>query len=327
MENLILSFEVVAPLFLLLCVGVLLKRLHMISEKTEKELNNLVFRCFLPLLLFYNVYTTEIYTSFQPHLIRDSRGCMRFSCRRFCVVEQNGMTGAGLLFFLFIVLTVKENSKRGVMIQGMFRSNFVLFGLPVTIALFGEAASGVASIVIGFVVPFINILSVIVLEIFRGGKINGKKILRGIVTNPLVIASLLGAILLLTGLKLPYVVEKAVSDLTKTATPLAFVVLGSSFHFSDTKKYIRLLSTGVIGKLIVYPAMAVGVAILLGFRNEQLAVILAMSASPTAVSSYTMAQQMDGDGPLAGQLVVFTTLFSILTVFLWIFGLKQGGFM
>ena len=83
----------------------------------------------------------------------------------------------------------------------------------------------------------------------------------------------------------------------------------------------------MIGKLIVYPAMAVGVAILLGFRNEQLAVILAMSASPTAVSSYTMAQQMDGDGPLAGQLVVFTTLFSILTVFLWIFGLKQGGFM
>ena len=312
MENLILSFEVVAPLFLLLCVGFLLKRLHMISEKTEKELNNLVFRCFLPLLLFYNVYTTDLSTSFQPHLILYSLLCMLFSC---------------LLFFLFIVLTVKENSKRGVMIQGMFRSNFVLFGLPVTIALFGEAASGVASIVIGFVVPFINILSVIVLEIFRGGKINGKEILRGIVTNPLVIASLLGAILLLTGLKLPYVVEKAVSDLTKTATPLAFVVLGSSFHFSDTKKYIRLLSTGVIGKLIVYPAMAVGVAILLGFRNEQLAVILAMSASPTAVSSYTMAQQMDGDGPLAGQLVVFTTLFSILTVFLWIFGLKQGGFM
>lgn len=312
MQNLVLSFNVVTPLFLLLCVGFLLKRCHMIADSTEKQLNNMVFRCFLPLLLFYNVYTTDLSTSFQPQLILFALLCM---------------LGACLLFGVLIVCTVKENCRRGVMIQGMFRSNFVLFGLPVTIALFGDEAAGIASIVIGFVVPFINILSVIVLEIFRGGKIRLRRILRGIVTNPLVLASAAGAVLLLCGVKLPYVIDKAVSDLTKVATPLAFVVLGASFHFSDTKKYLRLLITGVAGKLIIYPAIVLGIAIWMGFRDVQLAVLLSMSASPTAVSSYTMAQQMEGDDALAGQLVVYTTIFSILTVFLWIFLLKQGAFL
>ncbi len=310
MQNLILSFNVVGPLFLLLCVGFLLKRCHMMSDSTEKQLNNIVFRCFLPLLLFYNVYTTDLSSSFQPRLILFALLCM---------------LGACLLFGLFVVCTEKENRRRGVMIQAMFRSNFVLFGLPVTIALFGDEAAGVASIVIGFVVPFINILSVIVLEIFRGGKIRMRRIIRGILTNPLVLASAAGAILLICGIKLPYVVDKAVSDLTKVATPLAFVVLGASFHFSDTKKYWRQLLTGMAGKLLIYPALVLTIAILLGFRDEQLAVLLSMSASPTAVSSYTMAQQMEGDDVLAGQLVVYTTLFSILTVFLWIFLLKQAA--
>ena len=188
MQNLILSFNVVGPLFLLLCVGFLLKRCHMMSDSTEKQLNNIVFRCFLPLLLFYNVYTTDLSSSFQPRLILFALLCM---------------LGACLLFGLFVVCTEKENRRRGVMIQAMFRSNFVLFGLPVTIALFGDEAAGVASIVIGFVVPFINILSVIVLEIFRGGKIRMRRIIRGILTNPLVLASAAGAILLSCGIKLP----------------------------------------------------------------------------------------------------------------------------
>lgn len=310
MENLLVAIRVVAPLFLMLLVGVLLKRLGMIAEITEKQMNRMVFRCFLPLLLFYNIYTTSLENSFDPLLLT------------FSIIAVLAMV---ILSFVLVLATEKENSRRGVMIQAMFRSNFVLFGLPVTVSLFGQQAAGIASLVIAVVVPMFNILSVIVLEIFRGGNIQPIKILRGIITNPLVIASAIGLLFLFTGLCLPYSCEKAVADLSAVATPLAFVVLGASFHFSDTRKYRRQLTIGLLGKLVLMPALFLPIAALIGIHGPQMAVVMAMLASPTAVSSYTMAQQMDGDAPLAGQLVVFGTLFSILTVFLWVFALKQAA--
>ena len=124
-------------------------------------------------------------------------------------------------------------------------------------------------------------------------------------------------------IELPVSIEKTVSDISKIATPLAFILLGSSFKFSAFSAYIKQLLITVLGKLIIVPAIILYIAALLGFRDIELTCLLSVFASPTAVSSYTMAQQMDGDDLLAGQIVVFTSLLSIITVFLWIFILKQ----
>lgn len=311
MENLLVSFNVVAPLFLLLAVGVLLQRLGMISPQTENQMNNLVFRCFLPLLLFHNITTAQT-GNLNPRLLL-------FSAASVLVMF-------GLSFCITLPLE-KENARRGVLIQSMFRSNFVLFGLPVTVSLFGQEAAGTASLMIAVVVPLFNMLAVTDLEIFRGGAIRPGKILRGIFTNPLILASLLGLAFLFLGLRLPAFLESAVSDLAGVATPLAFVVLGASFRFSDMRNYPRQLFLGLSVRLVIFPALFLPIAADLGFRGPEMAAALAMLASPTAVSSFTMARQMGGDSSLAGQLVIFGTLLSLFTMFLWVFGLKQVGLL
>lgn len=308
MENLILSFNIVLPIFLILSLGYILKKLKILDELTTKNMNSINFKVFLPLLLFYNVYKTDLSVVFNPKLLI-------FSIISVILVF--------LLLFIIIPLLEKDNRKRGVIIQGIFRSNFVIFGVPVCEALFGQNATGVASMLIAVVVPLFNFLAVICLEIYRGGNINFKKIIKGIITNPLIIASIIGLFFIYFKIKLPTPIEKTINDISKIATPLAFILLGSSFTFSAFSVYIKQLSITILGKLIIVPGIVLYIAALLGFRNIELTCLLSVFASPTAVSSYTMAEQMDGDSILAGQIVVLTSIISIITVFLWIFILKQ----
>jgi len=180
---------------------------------------------------------------------------------------------------------------------------------------------------LGIGVPFFNIMAVISLETFRGKKPSIRKMVRGVLTNPLIIASVIGIAFYFLNIKLPTAVEKTVTDLGRVATPLALVALGGEFKFHKVKGNLKQLIISVFGKLVISPLAIVAAGIALGFRDEMLVPILLMSGAPAAVSSYTMAQQMGGDGELAGEIVVFTTGLSILTIFLWVFVLKQLGFI
>ena len=310
MENLILSFNVVLPLFLSIALGYGQRSVNMLDGATQKSLNKLCFKVFLPIYVFNNIYTTDMAMAFHPWLMALAVG---------------GIAAIFVAMMALIPRIEKENAKRGVMIQAIFRSNFVLFGLPVAVSLCGEANVGPTSLLIGFVVPMFNVLAVICLETFRGGKPDAKKILKGIATNPLIIASALGIIMNLADVPLPSGVHKSITDLGRIASPLSLVALGAGFQFSRIRGYTRHLLICVTGKLVISPLIMVTIAALLGFRAEMLVPVLLVFGSPTAVSSYTMAEQMEGDGILAASLVVLTTVFSILTMFLFIFGLKQLG--
>ena len=211
----------------------------------------------------------------------------------------------------------------GVPLQNIL-SGCVIFGLPVLVSLCGENSNtGAVSLVIAVVVPMFNAFSVIALEVYRGGKLNFWKIAKSVASNPLILSSLLGIVLLALGVKLPEVIEKPLSDLADVATPLALVILGAEFSFRQVKSCLRQLVLGVTGRLIVMPLIFLTIAILLGFRGEELIALMVMLAAPPAVSSFTMAQQMEGDSELAGGLVVFGSLFAVLTMFVWIFALKS----
>jgi len=312
MANLILAFNVVLPLFLCIVLGYFLRAIGMIKEITQKDLNRLCFKVFLPIYLFNSIYTTDLAVAFDGRLV---------------IFAVCGVVGLFLLLMLLIPRIEKENPRRGVMVQAIFRSNFVLYGLPVATSICGEAHIGPTSLLISFVVPIYNVLAVVCLEWFRGGKPDGKKILRGIVTNPLIIASVLGVAANLLKLPLPSGVQKCVTDLGRVATPLSLVALGADFKFNKVRGITGQLILSVAGKLVMAPLVMVTLGILLGFRGDYLVPVLIMFGAPTAVSSYTMAQQMEGDDTLAASVVVFTTAFSILTIFLWVFFLKQLSFI
>ena len=169
MECIILAFKVVLPIMVYVTIGYILRLLKFFDEKSLKTVNNLVFKVFLPCLLFYNIYTTQIDKILDFDLI----------VYAVCFVSI-----LFLLLMIFVPVFVKDNSKRGVIIQGVFRSNFVLFGMPVTISLMGEGNGGLTSIAIAFIVPLYNVLAVICLETFRKNKINIFTVLKGIVKNP-----------------------------------------------------------------------------------------------------------------------------------------------
>ncbi|HCW52543.1 MAG TPA: AEC family transporter [Clostridium sp.] len=312
MKNFILSFNVVIPLFINIMFGYFIKKIKLIDTHTLKVMNSVTFKTFLPLLLFYNVYKTRLDEAINAKLM---------------IFAPVAIFSACILATIVILIIEKENKRRGVLIQAIFRSNFVLFGLPVVISLFGDESAGVTSMLIAIIVPMFNFLAVIILEIFRGGEIDVKKIVQGIITNPLILSSVLGLILLFTDVKLPYFLEKSINDISKIATPLALIILGGSFEFDEITNNIKQIAVGVFGKLIVVPIIFVPIAINIGFRNIELATLVIILAAPTAVSSFTMAEQMDADGELAGQLVVFTSAISVFTIFMWIFTMKELGYI
>ena len=297
MESLLISLEIVLPLFLLMALGYVIK---------------VIFKIFLPLLVFCNIYNTELAESFNSQLL---------------LYAVAGVLIQFVLSLCLAILLEKDNSRRGVMLQGMFRSNFVLFGIPISTALFGDTAAGLASILIAVIIPMYNVLAVISLEMFNGKRPNVGKILLGIVTNPLIIGSVLGVLFVLFQIPIPTPIYDTITDISSIATPLAFIILGASFSFGDVGKYIKEVLLVLGAKLLVFPALFLGIALLLGFRDAPLAVLLTVFGAPIAVSSFTMAQQMGGDDKLAGQLVVFSSIFSIGTMFLLIFLLKELAFL
>ena len=309
MENLILSLNVVLPLFITMSLGYFLKYLNMFDNNTLDTMNNITFKSFLPMLLFYNIYKTDLQGVFNLKL-------MIFSAT--CVIALY------LILYLIVPLIEKDNKKRGALLQGLFRSNFVIFGIPITESLFGSEKVGVAALLIAVIVTLFNILSVIALETFRGGKPDFRKISIGIIKNPLIIASCLGILTLLLKIKIPTAIEKTISDVSKIATPLSLILLGASFKFDNIKKYLKQTTIAVVGKTILTPCIILPICIMFGYRGVELSTLMIIFAAPTAISSFTMAQQMDSDSDLAGQIVVFTSAFCVVTVFMWIFILKQS---
>ena len=310
MENLMISANAVLPMCLIMALGYGTRRLGWIRREEISTINKIAFRIFLPCLLYYNVYCSDLSGSFDPLLMAYAVG------------------GVLLTFGLslgYTLLTEKLPERRGVMIQGMFRSNYVIMGIPVATALLGSNQLGTVSILIAVVVPLFNMLSVVVLEVFRGQKPKPLHILGQIAKNPLVIGSVLGILTLAAGIRLPHILEQTIQNISAIASPLQLFLLGAFFQFSGLKTYRRELVTVSAAKLIVAPGLFLGLGALLGFRGVAFVSLIGVFASPTAVNSFTMAQQMGGDAELAGDIVVTTSAVSILTMFLWIFLFKSLG--
>ena len=313
MRNFLISFNVVFPIAVMMALGFLFKKIRLVNGTTVKQMNNVVFRVLLPVMIVKNVYESDLSSVFDPKLVIFAVSCVV----------------AGIAVLLLVVpLIEKNNAKRGVLIQGMFRSNFVIFGIPVTQALCGDGVSGAASLLIAVVIPVFNFAAVIILEIFNGNKPNPLKILKGIITNPLIIGSVIGLLINVCGISLPSVIETSVSSIASITTPLALIMLGASINFSSVGNNLWHIVCGVGVKLVVLPAVCLSLAaFVFGFRGAELCILIALFASPAAVSSFTMAQQMGGDDELAGHLVMFGTVACIFTMFLWILTAMQLGFI
>lgn len=241
---------------------------------------------------------------------------------------------AGSLLVLFLLLcfivprVVKQENQQGVVIQGIFRSNYVIFGVAVVESMYGSENTVTAAILSAILVPMYNLLAVIALSVFGEKREHDwKKVIGNIVKNPLILASVLGILFSCAGIRLPQAVETTVSDLAKLATPIAFLILGGDFDFSKVKGNLKTAGWVIFVKMIALPAVMIPIIISMGYRNAELLSALLAYQTPVAVSSYIMAQQAGADEQLAGQLVVFSSAASVVTLFVTIFLLRQLGYL
>lgn len=313
LESFQVAFNAVMPLLLLLGVGWAAVRTGVTDRAFMNRLNTLNFKLFFPFLMFKNVYGAE------PENLPTTALMITGAVSLLVLVA---------LLMIVVPRIVKENPRRGTIIQAIFRSNFIIYGIPLTTFVFGDGKASVCGIMVMIMVSMFNVLSVVVLEYYReGGKVRPGPLLLGIVKNPLLQGCVAGMLCYLLGIKLPVFLKEPVFALGSMASTLALVVLGANLQFAELKKNGRTITTVLLVRLLLLPLVMVPLAWLIGLRGVELFLILMIYGTPVATASYPMAQNMGGDGQLAGQLVFVSTVASLGTIFLFIFTMSQLGLL
>ena len=311
MESLLVALNAVIPFLCYISFGYILRMKKIVSESFLQQLNQMVFRLFYPCMTFYNIYKADAESLPRPVLLI-------FVGASILILEA--------ILILVVPRFVLENPKRGVVIQGIFRSNFVLFGLPLTISVFGDSAASVAAMVVTVVVTIYNTTSVVILEMFNtNGKINVKNIAFNVIKNPLLQGAVIGLVFFLLGIHVPESIVTPIAAFSDATSPLALFVLGGTLHFNEISHNLKYLVPTLSFKLLILPAVMMAIGYAFGLRELELFLLVAVYGTPVAAASYPMAQNMGGDGELAGQLVVISTVVSVVTLFFWIFLLRFVG--
>ena len=321
-ENLAISVNAVLPLIICMAAGYLFRRTKLVDEGFCRKCNTFCFKTFLPLMIFMNVYNSDLESAVQPgaFLFAAAAVLVIFAAAFLIIpriVRKGSVDSAGS--------PVSVASRQAVLIQCIFRSNFVIFGYQVVANVYGAGQAAVASVMAAIVVPLYNVLAVITLEYFTNSKNGLRPVILGIIKNPLIIGAVAALLFKLSGLTLPAPLYTGLSDMAGMATPLALVVLGGTFHFDALRRNAGALAIGTLGKIVVSPLVMVPIAAAFGFRDANLLSLVIVFASPAAVNSYTMAAAYGHDPELAGQLVVVTSVLSMVSVFGWIFLLRTLG--
>ena len=309
-ENFLICIKAVAPMFIMISVGCLVRLSGMVNDDELNKFNKMVFHTLFPMLMFSNIYHADIREIVDIRLII-------FAVAAVFAVYFTGMAIA--------VKTEKSSRSRGALIQAIYRSNFVIMGLPIATNIYGHSNVGVTAVMVAIIVPIFNILAVITLETYKGSAVNPRKIVMGIVTNPLIIGIFTGLVFSLLSIPLPGILEDTVSEISAAANPMALIILGASFRTGGVRECRKNLITAVLMRLVIVPGIVLTVAMLLGIKDIAFVTLVSIFAAPCAISSFTMALEMKSDANLAGNAVIFTSALSCFTMFGWLLIFKSLG--
>ncbi|MBR3376441.1 MAG: AEC family transporter [Mogibacterium sp.] len=310
LQNFIICVNAVIPSAIYLLIGILLKTAGVVSDEDVKKFTRVVFVTLYPFIMFDNLYGKNIGENFDLLLVVYS---VVFTCLQIAVT------------WFAVSRLVKEDRNKGTMIQSAFRSNIILMGLPVGINLFGKGNVTQVALVILFVVPIYNVMSVVVLERFRGGKADLVRTAKNVLKNPIILGAIAAGVVMLIGIKLPVPIEQTVSTLSDCTAPIAMILLGAALNLKGFSSDRKKIAFCVASKIMIWPALGIAGAVWLGMRDVALIAVLLMLATPTALASYAMAESMGGNGRLAGETVVISTIGACFTMPVWLFILKTAG--
>lgn len=312
MEKLIFSLNATIPIFLMMLLGMLFRKLGWMDEVFAAKMNKFVFLVPLPVLLFEQLATVDFSEVWDIKFIL------------FCFV----VTAISITISTLISLLWKDRSVKGEFIQATYRSSAALLGIAFIQNIYGTA--GMAPLMIIGSVPLYNIMAVVVLSVFKPGnnsfdKALVKKTLKGIATNPIIIGIVAGFVWSALKLPMPSILHKTVSSIGATATPMGLMSMGATFEMKKATSKMKPTLVAVFMKLVGFCVVFLPMAALLGFRNEEMIAILVMLGSATTVSCFVMARNMGHEGTLSSGVIMMTTLLSAFTLTMWLDVLRSFG--
>lgn len=332
-ETFIYTLQAILPILFIILLGYVVRRIGPWPDDFYKTVNQLCFRLFLPIHLFCNIYSVESLSEMNWKVI--------------------GFILFGIILCLVLGVAVShvfvlDRRQKGVITQATFRSNQAILGLPLANALGGEAAMAFASLTTSVCVPLFNFLGVITLTVFSGDsgrKISIRSLCRRVVTNPLIIGCVSGMVFVIIRQFLPTIegvpifslrnqlpsLYQALTALSKVASPMMLFVLGTRLNFASVPGLLPQLLLGTLMRLFLCPVIVLGLAVLLreplGLTTMEMPTLIAVSSTPVAVSSAVMVQEIGGDDHLASQLVVWSSVLSLFTVFCIVWLLRTVGLL
>ncbi len=312
LESFYAALRVVVPMIILMSLGAFTRLRGIITRPAMKEYDRLIFKIFMPVLLFKNIYDMDFSQGFAVKEMTFAAVCLAF-----------------LFIFAYVVprIFVKDGNKSSVIGQAVGRGNYILFGVVVAEALFGEGHAGMVVMLGVLVIPAINTFAAVILELNRSGKAKPAKLLLAILKNPMIIGAILAFIFKACNIIIPAPLYSVIRSLANSTTTISFISLGVGLDMAKvhTDKFALIL--GTVLRLVIVPLVFMPISVMAGFRGESLCAMLVLFAAPSAVASYPMAVAMGADGQLAGQLVCTTTVLSVFTIFVWTFLLRTMGLM
>lgn len=308
MENLLLSFNAVAPVFVSVLIGYCVKSKQMLDRNALKQINSVCFHYLLFALTFHNMYTSDTRTMTSADALYQVI---------FCAAGSILAAAAGILLSNYMTDHARH---KAIIAQTFFRGNILIIGYPIAKALYSDLS--ILNLLSAVIIPLNNILAVVAFERYRASGKGLAGVVCSTVRNPLVLGTVSAILCKVFRISLPPFLESAFGLLASAGSVLTLIILGAYLNFENTGKYRRLLAAGCVIRLILAPGVFVVIGVLLGFRDMGLLSVLIIFGCPLSTPTFTMAEEMGADPEFGSGMVVFSTVFSCLTLFLWVFVLR-----
>ena len=305
------SIGVVFPLFVMMAAGWIVKRVDLVTHEGLSEINRLNVRFFLPLMLFANICEGDLINGAD---------------RRFMLFAAVSAVILFLLCILIIPKVIKDKKRSQSVILGIYRPNTAIYGLPLAQSILGngDKVSNVL-MMISITILVTNFFAVLTVEIFKGDKPNVLKSIGRSFMNPIIIGLVLGMVAQFLPFSIPPMILSPIKSIAAITTPLAFIALGADFTFKSKRKNTAIVSVATLFKLVITPLLVAPLAIYFGLRDEALVAILCAFATPTAVSVLPIIKEAKADDELMGDIIVSTTAFSLVSIFLFVYCFRYFG--
>ncbi|MFG6668715.1 AEC family transporter [Halomonas sp. HNIBRBA4712] len=306
------TLDITLPVFAMVFIGIVLKRLRLIDRAFVSTASALVFRATLPTLIFLSLIKADLGVALDVPLLL------------FFALATIAQFFLSWLWARYRV----PYAERGIYVQGAFRGNGGVVGLALAAGMYGNYGLSAGSLLLGLVIVLYNVLSVWVLSVYQPGQATQwRSMFKKIASNPLIIAVLLAAPFTALSIELPSWVMTSGNYFASLTLPLALICIGATLSAASLRSGREVAISSSVMKMVTLPAISTVAAWLFGFSGEALGLLFLFFASPTAAASFVMAKAMNANETLAANIIAITTLMASVTITLGIFLLRVLGWI